>query len=119
MHALAAGALAAFLIVVGVAHFVVPGYFRSLVPCWLGVASAIIALSGAAEIAVGGLLLVCRQAGGWTSAVLITAYLPSHLDALWHARRDRPRLLERPVGVAARLVVNALYIAWAIAVAAG
>lgn len=30
-----------------------------------------------------------------------------------------PDLVKRPVGVAARLVVNALYIAWAIAVAAG
>ncbi|WP_433250061.1 hypothetical protein [Actinomadura nitritigenes] len=119
MHALAAGALAAFLIVVGVAHFVVPRYFRSLVPPRLGVVGAIVALSGAAEIAVDGLVLVCRQAGGWAAAVLIIGYLPSHLDALWHARRDRPHLLERPVGVAARLMVNVLYIAWAIAVAAG
>jgi uncharacterized membrane protein len=117
MQNLAAHALAAFLIVVGVTHFVVPGYFRSLVPSWLGAAGAIVALSGATEIVVGGLVLVWRQAGGWAAAVLITGYLPSHLDALWHARRDRPTLLERPAGAVARLAVNALYIAWATAVA--
>ncbi|WP_026416496.1 DoxX family protein [Actinomadura oligospora] len=117
MRDLTAYALAAFMMVVGVMHFVVPGYFRSLVPSWLRGAGAIVALSGVAEIAVGGLVLAWRQAGGWAAALLITAYLASHFDALRHARRDRPALLERPVGAVARLLVNALYIAWAIAVA--
>ncbi|MCP2343222.1 DoxX family protein [Actinomadura rupiterrae] len=117
MQNLIADALGAFLIVVGVAHFVLPGYFRSLVPSWLGAAGAIVALSGVAEIGVGGLVLVRPVAGGWTAAVLITGYLVSHFDALRHASRERGRLLDRPAGVAARLVVNGLYIAWAVVVA--
>ncbi|GCB51375.1 hypothetical protein [Streptomyces lomondensis] len=39
------------------------------------------------------------------------------MDALRRARPDLPRLLERPAGAVARLVVNILYIAWAVAVA--
>ncbi|MFE9635809.1 hypothetical protein [Streptomyces sp. NPDC006463] len=76
-------------------------------------------VSGVAEAVVGVLVLVpcSRPAGGLAAAVLITCYLVSHADALRRARPERPRLLERPVGAAARLVVNVLYIVWAIAVA--
>ncbi|MFJ8077061.1 hypothetical protein ACIQ7Q_24755 [Streptomyces sp. NPDC096176] len=35
MHAIAAAALAVFLVVTGVMHFLAPGYFRMLVPAWL------------------------------------------------------------------------------------
>ncbi|WP_406346169.1 hypothetical protein [Streptomyces sp. NBC_00648] len=119
MHAIASVALATFLVVTGVMHFLSPGYFRTLVPAWLGRKRLLVAGSGAAEVVVGALVLVPggRQAGGWAAAVLITCYLVSHGDALRRARPDRPRLLERPVGAVARLVVNVLYIAWAVAVA--
>ncbi|MFB4318999.1 hypothetical protein [Actinomadura sp. 21ATH] len=119
MQTFAAVSLAVFLIVVGIAHFVFPGYFRSLVPAWIRGPGTIVALSGAAEILTGGLVLVHRAAGGWAAAALITGYLASHLDALWRARADRPRMLERPAGTAGRLAVNLLYIAWALAVATG
>lgn len=119
MHAIASVALAVFLIVTGVMHFLSPGYFRTLVPVWLGRERLLVACSGAAEVVAGALVLLpgTRQAGGWAAAVLITCYLVSHGDALVRARPDRPRLLERPVGAVARLVVNVLYIAWAVAVA--
>lgn len=119
MHAIAAVVLALFLAVTGVMHFLTPGYFRTLVPVWLGREQLLVAVSGAAEVVVGVLVLVTstRQAGGWAAAALITCYLVSHLDALRRARPDRPRLLERPAGAVARLVVNVLYIAWAVAVA--
>ncbi|MFD5098272.1 MauE/DoxX family redox-associated membrane protein [Streptomyces albidochromogenes] len=119
MHAIASVALAIFLVVTGVAHFLDPGYFRMLVPAWLRRKRLIVAVSGAAEVVVGALVLVpCgRPAGGWAAAVLITCYLVSHVDALRRARPDRPWLLERPFGAVARLVVNVLYIAWAVAVA--
>lgn len=121
MHVIAAVALAMFLVVTGVMHFLVPGYFRTLVPAWLGRERFLVAVSGAAEVVVGALVLVpySRRVGGWAAAVLITCYLVSHVDALGRARRDRPRLLERPAGAVARLVVNVLYIAWATAVAEG
>ncbi|WP_067180490.1 DoxX family protein [Microtetraspora niveoalba] len=119
MNTIGAIALAVFLIVTGVAHFVVPGYFRTLVPAWLGRAGLLVAATGAAEIVVGALVLLpaVRSAGSWAAAALITGYLVSHVDALCRARADRPRMLERPVGALARLVVNVLYIAWAVAVA--
>ncbi|MEU7900669.1 MauE/DoxX family redox-associated membrane protein [Nonomuraea sp. NPDC049152] len=119
MHDIAAIALALFLVVVGTSHFVFPAYFRTLVPAWFPWAGPAVAGSGVAEIVVGVVLVVPggRAAGGWAAAALITAYLASHLDALRHARPDRPRLLDRPIGVAARLVVNAAYIGWAVMVA--
>ncbi|MGW7463141.1 MauE/DoxX family redox-associated membrane protein [Streptomyces xantholiticus] len=118
MHAIAAVALAVFLIVTGAMHFLVPGYFRMLVPAWLRRQRFLVAVTGAAEVVVGALVLVpcSRPAGGWAAAVLIACYLVSHVDALRRARPDRPRLLDRPVGAVARLVVNVLYIAWAVAV---
>ncbi|MEX2980952.1 hypothetical protein [Streptomyces sp. C36] len=122
MHAIAAVALAVFLLAVGVAHFVFPRYFRSLVPSWIGpVGSAgpVVAVSGAAEIAVAALVLLpgSRTAGGWAAAVLVTAYLASHLDALRNARAGHPSPLRRPVGAAARLAVNLGHLGWALAVA--
>ncbi|MYY82583.1 MULTISPECIES: hypothetical protein [unclassified Streptomyces] len=120
MHAIAAVVLAVFLVVTGVMHFLVPGYFRTLVPAWLRWGRLLVAVSGGVEIVVGALVFIpsTRQGGGWTAAVLITCYLASHVDALRCARPDRPRLLERLTGAVARLVVNVLYVAWAVAVAA-
>ncbi|MFJ8675608.1 hypothetical protein [Streptomyces sp. NPDC093589] len=119
MHAIAAVALAVFLVVTGVMHFLAPGYFGMLVPAWLRRERLLVAVTGTAEVVVGALVLVpgSRPAGGWAAVVLIACYLVSHVDALRRARPDRPRLLERPVGAVARLVVNVLYIAWAGAVA--
>lgn len=131
MHAIAAVALAVFLVVTGIMHFLTPGYFRTLVPAWLGRQRLLVAVSGAAEVVVGALVLLpwSRTTGGWAAAALITCYLVSHVDALHHARPDRSRLaldharpdrtrlLERPAGAVARLLVNVLYIAWAVAVA--
>ncbi|MGW0765369.1 DoxX family protein [Streptomyces sp. NPDC002676] len=119
MHAVAAFALAVFLAVTGVMHFLAPGYFRALVPAWIPGERLLVAVSGAAEVVVGALVLApyTRPVGGWAAAFLITCYQVSHMDALRRARPDRPRLLERPIGALARLVVNVLYIAWAVAVA--
>ncbi|MGW7089131.1 MauE/DoxX family redox-associated membrane protein [Streptomyces sp. NPDC054871] len=118
MHAIAAAALAVLLIVTGFMHFLAPGYFRMLVPVWLRRERFLVAVTGAAEVVVGALVLVpcSRPTGGWAAAVLIGCYLVSHVDALRRARPDRPRLLERPAGAVARLMVNVLYIAWAVAV---
>ncbi|MEU8852774.1 hypothetical protein AB0C70_42680 [Streptomyces sp. NPDC048564] len=118
MHDIAAVALAGFLVVTGVMHFLAPDYFRLLVPAWLRGERLLVAGTGVAEVVVGALVLIpgTRLAGGWAAGLLITCYLVSHVDALRRARPDRPRLLERPAGAVARLVVNVLYIAWAVAV---
>ncbi|MGK5728810.1 DoxX family protein [Streptomyces sp. URMC 124] len=119
MDVIAGIALAVFLVSVGIAHFLVPGYFRALVPAWLGRPGTFVAVSGAAEIVVGALILTPggRTVGGWAAAALISTYLTSHLDALCRARPDRPGRLHRPAGAVARLAVNVLYIGWSVAVA--
>lgn len=119
MPTFAALALAVFLIVAGIAHFVAPGYFRTLVPDWLPAPGAFVAASGGTDIMTGALVLVpgTRAVGGWVAAALITAFLISHIDALRQASTSRQRFIDRPAGVALRLVVNGAYIAWAVTVA--
>jgi uncharacterized membrane protein len=102
----------------GVAHFQQPDYFRGLVPSWLPARSAVVAVSGLADVAVGVLVAApaTRRTGGWATAALITTYLPAHLEPLRH-RHTAQRAFDRPVGVAARVLVNLGYVAWAGAVA--
>ncbi|QVQ54158.1 hypothetical protein J4H86_10950 [Spiractinospora alimapuensis] len=119
MHSTAATVLAIFLVGVGIAHFVLRDYFRGLVPGWAPWSTVIVLGTGLVEIVLGVLVAwtETRAVGAWGAAALITGYLASHLDALWRVSPQHPSVLDRPVGVAARLVVNGVYIAWAVAVA--
>ncbi|TQS20969.1 hypothetical protein [Microbispora sp. KK1-11] len=119
MDTISAVGLAVFLCTAGVAHFLFPAYFRSLVPAWLGLARLIVAVTGLVELAVAALILApaTRTFGAWTAAALISGYLVSHLDAVRHARPGHPSVLLRPWGVTARLTVNLAYIGWAVVVA--
>lgn len=111
-------ALAAFLSCTALAHVAFPAYFRTLVPAWLPSPSIIVAASAVAELAVAGLLFApaTRAAGGWCAVALLAAFQVSHLDAARHTR-SAVRFLDTRPAVAARLVVNAAYLAWAVAVA--
>lgn len=108
-----------FLVVVGVSHFVIPGYFCSLVPPWMPRPGLIVTATGAIEIVLGAAIVVpsTRSVAAFASAVLIGLYMVSHLDAAARARRTEGSWLRRPVGVVARIVVNIGYIAIATAVA--
>lgn len=119
MEAIAAISLAVFLVAVGITHWLVPAYFRTLVPSWAPLPGVLVALTGGLEVVLGVLTFLAdtRAIGAWAAALLITGYLVSHVDALAHTSSTRPRLLDRPAGVTARLVVNLAYIAWAVAVA--
>lgn len=119
MHAIAAAGLAALLIIAGLAHFAAPGYFRSLVPSWLRHPGPLVAAGGVADIAVGVAMLIpaTSEIGAWSAAGLVSAYMVSHLDAIRTMRRDHPHPLWRPWAVAARILVNLAYIAWAVAIA--
>src|ERR671917_1980919 len=118
MDGLAAPTLAAFMVGSGITHFAAPGYFHELVPSWLPARSAVVAVSGLADIAVGVLVAVpaTRRTGARATAALITTYLPAHLEPLRH-RHAAQRAFDRPAGVAARVVVNLGYVAWAAAIA--
>ncbi|NRQ39767.1 hypothetical protein HII36_49250 [Nonomuraea sp. NN258] len=121
MHAIGAVALAVFLVVVGIAHFALPGYFRTLVPSWLPGPGLLVAVSGAAEIVIGGLILfpATRATGGWAAAALISGYVVTWLDILHTARAGSPSLLRRRPAAFAAVVVNVGYVAWALFVATG
>lgn len=118
MHTLAALALAVFLSCTALAHVAFPAYFRTLVPGRLPSPSIIVAASALAELVTAGLLFApaTRGAGGWVAVVLLGVFQISHLDAARHTR-SATRFLDTGPGVAARLVVNAAYLAWAGAVA--
>lgn len=119
MHSIAAVALAAFLTVNGVAHFVRPDYVRRLVPSWLGGARPLVAAAGVALIMDSFLLLAprSRATGGWIAAGMILVFVVGHLDGLARAVGERPR---RPRGLASatvKVLLNFAYIGWAVAVA--
>ncbi|MBM7808536.1 putative membrane protein [Geodermatophilus bullaregiensis] len=118
MRDTAARTLAAFMAVSGITHVTSPRYYRDLVPPWVPARPAVVALSGAADVAVGVLVAVpaTRRAGGWATAALVTAYLPAHLDPLRRVGTAQ-RASDRPAGVAARVLVNLGYVAWAVRVA--
>ncbi|MFE0171211.1 hypothetical protein ACFWZ2_02760 [Streptomyces sp. NPDC059002] len=118
MPTFAAPALALFLSCTALAHFVFPAYFRTLIPGWLPAPAIIVAVTGVAELATAGLLFApaTRTAGGWAATALIAAFQLSHLDAARHTR-SATRPLDTVWGVAARLGVNAGYLAWAVGVA--
>ncbi len=100
----------------GVTHFVVPDYFRSLVPSRLGRPGLIVTVSGAVEAAVGAPIVMPagRAAGAWAAAG-ITVY-PVAISTR-HADRGHRNVLWRPAGTMARLAVNLAYTGWAVTVA--
>src|SRR5918997_6548531 len=84
----ARASLAAFFIVAGILHFVVPAYYRSIVPSYLPSSATLVAVSGAAEIAGGAGLLFpyLRQAAGIGLIVLLIAVLPANVEMLQLSR---------------------------------
>lgn len=107
-----------FMVASGITHFTAPAYYRRMIPRWLPAPAKAVVISGLADCAVGVLLLVpgTRAVGGWAAALLITAYLPAHLDGL-RGTSTASRPLDRPSGVAARVLVNLGYITCAVLIA--
>ncbi len=119
MTQLLAVVLGGFLCLVGVAHFVLTGYFETLVPAWLPRRRALVLASGVVEVAVGAGLLFedTRQIAGAAASALMALYVLTHVDALLRASPGGLRWLDRPLGAIARVVVNLGYLAWALVVA--
>lgn len=115
MEAIALGCL---LVGAGLMHWVLPEYFRSLVPGWMPWAGPLVAVTGGLDVLAGALVLVpgTRGPGAVMAALLITGYLVSHVDALVHAR-EGGRFLDTRAGAVTRLLVNIAYIAWALSLA--
>ena len=80
-RALSRNLAAAAFVVAGVGHFVKPGAYRKIVPPALPAPAALVAISGAAEVAGGVGLLVprLRRAAGWGLIALLVAVLPANV----------------------------------------
>lgn len=76
--------LAGLMAVAGALHFVVPRAYERIMPSWLPRAwdDALIAASGAAEIACAALLVAprTRRLGGWLTAALLVAVYPANIQ---------------------------------------
>jgi uncharacterized membrane protein len=118
MVTIAATAFGVFLLLTGIAHLAFPAYFRSLVPGWFRRPGLAVIFTGLLEAAIAVLILLphTRQWAAWAAALLISAYLPVHLEPLRQGRRDTPRLRRRAM-VAVNIGVNLGYIAWALWIA--
>lgn len=105
--------LAGGVIYAGVRHFTNPAPFVSIVPPGLPAPAALVAVSGACEIAGGVGLLVSplRRAAAWGLIALFVAVFPANVNMA--INRDAPNFGFAPWMLWARLPLQALLIAWA------
>ena len=104
-----------FFVLAGVMHFVIPGTYEAIVPDYLPAKRELVYASGVAEIA-GGLGVMharTRRAASWWSVATLVAVFPANLHMALNP--DRYRLPGGRVGLYARLPVQLVFIAWALA----
>lgn len=83
-------ACALFFMGAGALHFILPGPYRAMMPSYLPWHAALVALSGAAELAGGmGLLFMpTRRAAGIGLVVLLVAVVPANVEMLSRYREQ-------------------------------
>lgn len=98
-------ALAGLLAVAGVAHFVKPGPFESIVPRPLPYKRELVLASGAVEVACAAMLTHprTRRTGGLAAAGLLVAVYPANLQMSADVLRSRRAAPWFKAGVLARL----------------
>lgn len=102
-------ALAGLLAAAGVAHFVKPAPFESMVPEPLPYKRELVLGSGVVEIVCAALLAHprTRRAGGTASAALLVGVFPANLQMAVDALRSRRASTGYKVGTIARLPLQA------------
>jgi uncharacterized membrane protein len=103
--------LAAFFILAGANHFIHPTIYLPMMPPWLPSHSALIAISGGAEI-VGGLAILApatRVFGGWWLIALLVAIFPANVQM---ALDGHPAWKVAPWILWARLPMQGVLIWW-------
>lgn len=105
--------LAALMVAAGANHFRDPQFYLAIMPPWLPWSAALVAISGACEIAGGlGILpLATRRLAGWGLIALLVAVFPANL----HMAMDgaQPPGIHLPEWVLwGRLPLQVLFIAW-------
>ncbi|MCB9401682.1 MAG: hypothetical protein EKK62_01050 [Acidimicrobiia bacterium] len=85
---------AAMMAGMGIAHFLVPGPFRRIVPRWFPWRREAVMVSGVAEIASGALLAIprTRRAGGWLMLLTVLAVYPANVQMAIDASRGRSQV---------------------------
>jgi uncharacterized membrane protein len=107
--------MAAFYVFAGVAHFRTPEAYLPMMPPYLPWHLGLVYVSGAAEIALGLLVLVpaLRPLAAWGLILLLIAIFPANV----HIALNNVPLFGRPEGFGiwnwVRLPVQAVLIAWA------
>ena len=81
LQKLSLGVMAAFYALAGANHFLTPGFYLPMMPGWLPAPGALIALSGAAEVALGlGLMWApSRRWSAWGVVALLVAVYPANI----------------------------------------
>ena len=76
--------MAGFYVLGGVNHFRDPAFYLNIMPPYLPAHGAAVALSGVAEVLLGGLLLWprSRQLAAWSIIAMLVAFLPVHVHML-------------------------------------
>jgi uncharacterized membrane protein len=105
-----------FFIFAGIMHFVIPRSYEAIVPDWLPAHRELVYASGVAEIAGGAAVMNARtrHLGSLWSVATLVAVFPANL----HMALNPDRYKQIPGGRAAllaRLPVQILFIAWALA----
>ena len=108
-------ALATFMIVAGVAHFAATEEFLAQTPSFLPARTAIVYVSGAVEIALGGALLLWRSRRrevGWVLAAFFVLVFPGNL---YQAISGTPAFgLDSGTARWGRLLFQPVLVAWAL-----
>ena len=105
-------AFAALFVLGGVGHFVVPDFYVKMMPPYLPWHRPLVLVSGAAEIALGALLLApeSRRYAAWGLVALLVAVFPANIYVYQHqAMFPLP-----PLAHLIRLPVQGVLILWAL-----
>ncbi len=102
----------AFFIAAGANHFINPGFYVRMMPAYLPLHGALVAISGVAEIVLGAMLLVPRfqVMAAWGLIALLVAVFPANLNMALNA--DQFAAMS-PLALWIRLPIQGLLIAWA------
>jgi uncharacterized membrane protein len=105
------GIFAAFFIVGGIAHFLVPDVYMRIMPPYLPYHRALVLVSGVFEVALGLLLLVPETShlAAWGLIALLIAVFPANLFMYQHSDEFRVS----PTLLLLRLPLQGLLILWA------
>jgi uncharacterized membrane protein len=105
-----------FFILAGLGHVAIPRTYEAIVPDWLPAHRELVVASGVAEIAGGAAVLHprSRRVGARFSALTLLAVFPANVHMARHPERY-PRVPGGKAGLLARLPLQALLVAWALA----